>query len=167
MRRFGSQFVCSSITCNPQIANDQWTSKRTSSRFSHWLLWCRLAWKSVLQLNQERTCAQAIDIQYHSDKDTTTLSFAESGKAFGCLVALRQPNVIIKTVFSCGSEKSWCKLYVLLFGRITGLLLRPPTRAMLAQGLLQSHCHCSSAEHEFLRSNSSGWGAKKRVFWHR
>lgn len=99
MRRFGSQVVCSSINCNPLDADDQRTPRKTSSRFSHAQLWCRLERKSVLQLYRARTCAKAIGIQYHSDKDTTTLVCAESGEAFGCLVALRQPNVIIKTGF--------------------------------------------------------------------
>ncbi len=48
--------------------------RKTSSQFSHAPLWSRLEWKRVSQLPQTRTCAQAIDIQYHSDKDTTTLS---------------------------------------------------------------------------------------------
>lgn len=43
-------------------------------------------------------------------------------------------------------------------------MLRPPTRAMLAQGPVQSPCDCSSAEHEFLRSKLSGVRAKKDVF---
>lgn len=108
-----------------------------------------------------RTCSKAISIQYHSDKDTTTLSFAESGEAFGCLVALQQSNVIIKTVLIMSSEKSWCKLYVILFGRITGLVLEHLTRARLAQVLVQTRrCDCSSAEHEFLRSNLRGRSAK-------
>jgi hypothetical protein len=79
VRRFRRRLVCSSITCNPLIVRDQQASRKTSSRFSRALLWCRLEWKRVSQLPQTRTCAQAIDIQYHSDKDTTTLSFAESG----------------------------------------------------------------------------------------
>lgn len=78
VRRLGSQFVCSSITCNPLTDHDQKSSKTTSRLFSHELLWCRLERRSVLQLRLTRTCSQAIDIQYHSDKDTTTLSFAES-----------------------------------------------------------------------------------------
>lgn len=164
MRRFRSQLVCFSITCNPLIADDQKTSKKTSSFFSHALLWCRLKRESVLQLYRVRTCSKAIGIQYHSDKDTTTLSFAESGEAFGCLVALRQSSVIIKTVFVMSSEKSWYKLSVILFGRITELMLKQLTRARLAQLLVQSHCDCSSAEHEFLRSNLSGKSAKKVSF---
>lgn len=169
MRRFRSQFVCSSINCNPLIVDDQKTSRKTSSHFSHAQLWCRLDWKSVLQLNQARTCAKAIGIQYHSDKDTTTLVFAESGEAFGCLVALRQPNVIIKTGFLCFCEKSWYKLYVLLFGRITALMLRPLTRAKLAQSPSLSYCDCSSAEHEFSSWISRGkraTGAMWLCYWY-
>ena len=73
--------------------------RNTSRKFSQSPLWCRLEWKRVSQLPQTRTCSQAIDIQYHSDKDTTTLSFAESCDTFGCLLALRQPVVIIETEF--------------------------------------------------------------------
>lgn len=113
MRRFRRRLVCFSITCNPLIVHDQQTSRKTSSQFSHALLWCRLEWKRVSQLPQTRTCAQAIDIQYHSDKDTTTLSFAESGKAFGCLLALRQPNVIIETVCHERSEKSLVRRFLI------------------------------------------------------
>ena len=80
VRRFRRRLVCSSITCNPLIVRDQQASRKTSSQFSRALLWCRLEWKRVSQLPQTRTCAQAIDIQYHSDKDTTTLSVAESAR---------------------------------------------------------------------------------------
>lgn len=88
MRRLQSTLVCVSITCNPLISRDQSKQRMTSVGFSHELLWCRLEWKRVSQLHQTRTCSQAIEIQYHSDKDTTTLSFAESCDTFSCLWAL-------------------------------------------------------------------------------
>lgn len=72
------------------------------------MLWCRLEWGRVSQLLQTRIYSQAIDIQYHSDKDTTTLSFAESFDTFSCLLALRQQVVVIETVFS------WAQWRVLL-----------------------------------------------------
>lgn len=84
VRQLGWQFVCSSITCNPLTKHDQRPSKMTSRLFSHDLLWCRLERRGVLQLRRPRTCAQAIDIQYHSDKDTTTLS-VQKAETFCCL----------------------------------------------------------------------------------
>lgn len=102
MRRLESQFVCSSITCNPLTEHDQRPSEMTPRLFSHELLWCRLERRGVLQLRRARTCSQAIDIQYHSDKDTTTLSVQKVG-TFCCLSALRQRIVITKTVFLCSA----------------------------------------------------------------
>ena len=103
VRRLESQFVCSSITCNPLTVHDQESTEMTPWLFSHALLWSRLDRRGVLQLRRQRTCAQAIDIQYHSDKDTTTLSFQKVG-TFCCLSALRQRIVIKKTGVSCSGE---------------------------------------------------------------
>lgn len=42
--------------------------------------------------------------------------------------------------------KSWFKLYVLLFGRITALVLGTPTRVRLSQWPVHLLCDCSSAD---------------------
>lgn len=121
MRRFRPRVVCFSISCNPLTSIDQRTLRKTSSQFSQSALWCRLEWKRVSQLPQTRTCSQAIDIQYHSDKDTTTLSFAESCDTFSCPLALRQLVVIIETVLYELSEKSLVRRFIILSGWIVKL----------------------------------------------
>lgn len=63
---------------HPLALRDQREPRMTLVSFSRAALWCRFEWRRVKQLNQTKTYSQAIDIQYHSDKDTTTLSVAES-----------------------------------------------------------------------------------------